>query len=99
VPVTVALSHAGVVHHEEVHLKVVRARSLDLIMIRAYELDHLDAASFTWSNRGHVVLGISPVPGIVAAWVVPGVAVKAVDRVARQAISASTHCQCRPQTE
>ena len=24
------LSHAGVVHHEEVHLKVVRARSLDL---------------------------------------------------------------------
>ena len=24
------LSHAGVVHHEEVHLKVVRASSLDL---------------------------------------------------------------------
>ena len=32
VAVTVALGHAGVVHHEEVHLEVVGARSTDLIM-------------------------------------------------------------------
>jgi hypothetical protein len=32
VPVAVTLGHAGVVHHEEVHLEVVRARSPNLVV-------------------------------------------------------------------
>ena len=32
VAVAVTLGHAGVVHHEEVHLEVVRARSTNLVV-------------------------------------------------------------------
>ena len=33
VAVPVALGHAGVVHHEEVYVEIVRASSLDLVVL------------------------------------------------------------------
>jgi len=71
VPVSVALSHTCVVHHEEVDLKIIRTSSLDLVMVGPNKLDHLDTAALTGRGGWHVVLGISPIPGVVAPWVIP----------------------------
>ena len=56
VAVPVPLRHAGVVDHEEVHLKSVCTGSLNLIVMSSYELNHLHTASITWFSRGHVGL-------------------------------------------
>lgn len=69
----------------------------DLIMLCSYELDHLDAASFTFLGGRHCVLEnvslkssqiktsinhlwVCPVPGVMASGIVPGVALKTVNR-------------------
>jgi len=81
VAVPVPLCHAGVVHHEEVHLKSVCTSSLNLVVMSSYELNHLHTASITWLGRGHVALRICPVPGVMAPRVIPGVTVKTVNSV------------------
>jgi len=56
VAVPVPLRHAGVVHHEEVHIKAVCTGSLYLVVMSPYELNHLDTAPITWLGRRHVAL-------------------------------------------
>ena len=56
VAVPVPLRHAGVVHHEEVHIKAVRTGSLYLVVMSSYELNHLDTAPITWFGGRHVAL-------------------------------------------
>jgi len=95
---SMTLCHTRVVHHEEVNLKIVCTCSLDLVMIGPNELDHLDTAALTGGGGGHVMLGISPIPGVMAPWVVPRVAVKTVNCVPGQAISSCPHCDW-PETQ
>ena len=56
VAVPVPLRHAGVVHHEEVHIKAVRTGSLYLVVMSPYELNHLHTAPITWLGGRHVAL-------------------------------------------
>jgi len=79
VTVPVSLRHAGVVDHEEVDLKTVCTSSLNLVVVGAYELDHFHTATFAGGGGGHVALRVRPVPGVVAPYVIPGVAVKTVN--------------------
>ena len=58
VTVPVPLRHAGVVHHEEVHLKTVCTSPLYLVVVGANELNHFNTTSFTRGGWGHVVLKI-----------------------------------------
>ena len=58
VAVPVPLCHAGVVHHEEVHIKAVCTCSLNLVVMSSYELNHLHTAPITWLGGGHVALEI-----------------------------------------
>ena len=96
VAVPVPLRHAGVVHHEEVHIKAVRTGSLYLVVMSPYELNHLDTAPITWlggrhvalemifnkeCSAGHPYLRICPVPGVMTPRVIPGVTVKTVNSV------------------
>ena len=56
--VPVPLRHAGVVHHEEVHLKTVCTSPLYLVVVGAYELNHFYTTSLAGGGGGHVVLKI-----------------------------------------
>ena len=56
VAVPVALRHAGMVHHEEVHLKMLGAGPPDLVMVRANVLDHLDTTAGAGGGGRHVCL-------------------------------------------
>ena len=44
----VSLSHAAVVHHEEVDLQLVSAGPPDVVVLRPDEVNHLDTATLTW---------------------------------------------------
>ena len=66
VAMPVPLRHAGVVHHEEVHLKTVCASPLYLVVVGANELDHFNTTSFTGGSGGHVVLKIG---GYATGWI------------------------------
>jgi len=76
VAVPVPLCHAGVVHHEEVHLKGVCTCSLNLVVMSSYELNHLHTAPITWLGGGHGALRICPVPRVMTPGVIHRVAVK-----------------------
>merc|ERR1712106_32896 len=91
VAMPVPLRHAGVVHHEEVHLKTVCASPLYLVVVGANELDHFNTTSFTGGSGGHVGLRISPVPRVMTPRVIPGVAVKTVNCVPGHAVPSSLH--------
>ena len=56
VAVPVPLRHAGVVDHEEVHLKCVSTCSLNLVMLCSYELNHLDTTPITRNSGWHSAL-------------------------------------------
>ena len=56
VAVSVSLSHAAVVHHEEVDLQLVGAGPPDVVVLRPDEMNHLDTATFTWLGGGHRAL-------------------------------------------
>jgi len=90
VTMPVSFSHAGMVDHEKVDLKVVCACSLDLVVLCTNELNHFHTASLTGLHGGHVIQGISPIPWIIAPFIFPSVAVKALNLIARHAVPAST---------
>jgi len=77
------------VHHKEVNLKRISTCALDLIMMSADELDNFDTTAVTGLSWRHVVLRISPVPRVVTSWIVPRVALKAVNGVTRHAVAPS----------
>jgi len=87
VAVPVSLRHTGVVHHEEVHLEVVSAGSLNLVVLCSYELNHLHTAPITWHGGRHVSLRIGPVPRVVTAWVIPRVTGETVNTIARHTVT------------
>jgi len=90
VAMPVSLCHAGMIDHEEVHLEVVSAGSFNLIMLRPDELNNFDTAAITRRGGGHVILRVGPVPGVMAPWVLPGVAVKAINLVSSHAVTAGS---------
>ena len=52
----VALRHAAVVDHEEVDLEGVSAGAPDVVVLSAYEVDHLDTASLALPGGWHCIL-------------------------------------------
>ena len=58
--VPVPLRHAGVVDHEEVDLKMLRASSSNLVVVSAYVLNHFYAAAYTGGCGGHPGLKNNP---------------------------------------
>ena len=56
VTMPVSLSHASMIHHEEVDLKTVSAGPLDLVMLCSNELNHLHTTALTWSCWRHRAL-------------------------------------------
>ena len=56
VTVAVSLSHAAVVHHEEVDLQLVGAGPPDVVVLGPYEVNHLDTATLAWGGGGHRAL-------------------------------------------
>jgi len=81
VTVPVPLRHAGVVHHEEIHLKGVCTGSLYLVVMSSYELNHFHTAPITWLGGRHGALRICPVPWVMTPGVIHRVAVEAVNCV------------------
>ena len=51
-----SLSHAAVVHHEEVDLQLVGAGAPDVVVLRPDEVDHLHAATLTRGGGRHRAL-------------------------------------------
>ena len=56
VTVAVTLSHAAVVHHEEVDLQVLGAGPLDLVVLRPDELHHFHTTPVARLQRRHCLL-------------------------------------------
>ena len=52
----VPLRHAAVVDHEEVDLEGVSASAPDVVVLSAYEVDHLDTASLALPGGWHCTL-------------------------------------------
>jgi len=92
VAVPVPLRHAGVVHHEEVHLKGVCTGSLNLVVMSSYELNHLHTAPITWLGGGHGALRICPVPRVMTPGVIHRVAVEAVNCVPSHTVPSCLVC-------
>ena len=57
--VAVSLSHAAVVHHEEIDLQLVGAGAPDVVVLRADEVNHLDTATFARGGGRHRALKLS----------------------------------------
>jgi len=85
----VAFSHAGMVHHEKVHIKIVSTSSFHLIVLCTDELHHFDTAAFTFYNRWHMFLVNGIIERIMASGIVPGIAFEAVYRASGHTVSAS----------
>ena len=51
-----SLSHTAMVHHEEIDLQLVSAGPCDGVVLRPYELNHLDTAAFTLFGGRHCAL-------------------------------------------
>ena len=54
-----SLSHAAVVHHEEVDLQLVGAGAPDVVVLRTDEVDHLHTATLARGGRRHRALKLS----------------------------------------
>jgi len=90
VSVPVSLSHAAVVHHEEVYLQLVGAGAPDVVVLRPDEVDHLHAATLTRGGGRHRALGVGPIPGVVTSVVLPGITLKTVNAIAGHTVSTSS---------
>jgi len=85
--VTVTFRHAGMVHHKKVDVEIVRASSLHLVVLCPDKLDHLDTASLALANGRHVRGEDCVVEGVMAPWVIKGIAFEAFDGASRHAIA------------
>jgi len=90
VTVAVSLSHAAVVHHEEVDLQLLGAGPPDVVVLRPYEVNHLHTATLARSGRRHRALWVGPVPGVVASLVLPGITLKTVNTAPGHTVSPSS---------
>lgn len=87
---SVSLRHTAVVHHEEVDLKLVSAGPPDVVVLRPYEVNQLHTAALALPGGWHCILGICPVPRVVAPHVFKGITLETVNGVPRHAVSASS---------